>query len=188
MRVKGILLTLVVLLAALFAAINWGALTALLPVNLLFTTLDLSLGLVLLLVAVGLALTFFILALIDRAGQLHQVSGLERHLNAAQTKLEARRLAEMEALEATLLARLGDLERRLDSPPPARLDADVTAQLGKIEERLEALRRDQEARLDAVLERVTLVRNELAADIAATEAALETHLGRAPTQADAESY
>ena len=78
MRARGILLTVLILLLVLFAAINWATLAAPLPVNLLVVRMEVPVGLVLLGVTVGLAVVFFAGALFDRASQLREIRGLEK--------------------------------------------------------------------------------------------------------------
>ena len=51
MRSRGIVITLIVVVLALFAALNWAALTATQPLSLIFFTVQAPLGLVLLLLA-----------------------------------------------------------------------------------------------------------------------------------------
>lgn len=180
MRLRGILLTVIVLLGVALAAANWDTLTASTPLNLLVATVQLPLGLTLLIAAVGLSLLFFALSLLERAGQLSQTNQLERQLNALQAKLNKKRLDELEALETRLGERLMGLESKLGDES----DRLVAAQ----RDGLEALRAEQRERLMEIGERVLLVRNELAADIAKTEEALRRHeLAALPAEAGEEA-
>ena len=115
MRLKGILITLVVLLSLIFAAVNWQTLTTALPVNLLFTTVQLPLGLTLLLTAVGLSVLFFVLAYLDRLARLRQAAQLEHRLNEAHEKLEARRLTELDVIDRNVTDRVVALDAKVDS-------------------------------------------------------------------------
>lgn len=173
MRLKGILITVVLLLGLLFAALNWNALTTTLAVNLLLLRLELPLGLVLLLAALGLSLLFFALSLVDRAQHLSQANQLERQVTALQAKLDRKRLEELEALETGLRERLTGLE--------ATVSDSAQRQQAELREQLEALKSQQQAQFGKLEERVLLVRNELAADIAEAEHALRQQVnGAAP--------
>ncbi len=158
MRFRGILLTLVVLLAVLFSVVNWSVVVTSVPVNLLVATAQLPLGFMLLAVAVGLSLIFFATALFDRAGQLRRVTQLERQIEGLQAKMDQRRLVEVAQLEQAYLSRCDALEEQLASGL-MRLEE-------VLGERLEAAETRTKERLEDVKERVVLVRNELAADIA----------------------
>lgn len=164
MRFRGIVLTVVVVLAALFAALNWSVLVTSVPIDLLAVRLQLPLGFALLLLAVGLSLLFFATSLFDRAGQLRRVTQLERQIEGLQGKLERRRLDEVEQLERAYQARCDALD--------AQLAAGFTRIEAALHEELSASEARTHQRLDDVRERVVLVRNELAADIAEAEDAL----------------
>ena len=164
MRFRGILLTAVVVLAALFAVLNWSVLVTSVPINLLAVTVQLPLGFALLLLAVGLSLLFFATSLVDRAGQLRRVTQQERQIEALQGKLEGRRLEEIERLEQAYQARCDALDEQL-AAGFARIEAALHEEVSASEARTHQ-------RLDDVRERVVLVRNELAADIAEAEDAL----------------
>lgn len=161
MRFRGIVLTLVVLLAALFAVVNWSLVITFVPINLLIATVQLPLAFVLLLTAVGVGLLFFTTSLLDRAGQLNRLTQLERQIENLQAKLDRRRLEEVETLERAYLTRCDALDEQLASGF-ARLEAAVREELTAAEARTGE-------RLDDVKQRVVLVRNELAADIAEAE-------------------
>lgn len=164
MRLKGLLITLVILLGIVFAVVNWATLNEAVPINLLFATVALPLGLTLLAFAVGLAVLFFVVSLVDRAGQLRQITSLERQNESLRARLETRRLEELEALERRVLDQV------------AGAQGTVVARIEKTEEGLRQALTEQETRtkerLDEVRERVVMVRNELAADIAEAEDAL----------------
>lgn len=197
MRFRGILLTIVVLLVLALAVFNWGVLTTPAPLDLLFVTVEVPLGLTLLLAVLVLASLFFLGALVDRAGQLRQVTQLERQVDALRTRVDENRAAELVHLEERVSADLESLASRFDeamakanvpaerASAPAEGDADgddAGAQaLATFEARLLA-------RLDDVERRVGLVRNELAADIAQSEDALMRRFddpGRAEDDGDA---
>jgi uncharacterized integral membrane protein len=164
MRLKGILITAVVLLSAVFAAVNWPALFAVQPVNLLFTTIEIPVGITLLLVALALSLLFFLVSLFDRATQLRQITQQERQIAQLQARLDKRRLEELAELAGTVTTGLSGVGQQVRDEN-SRLEANLREDLGALEERMSA-------RLKELQERVLLVRNELAADIAASEETL----------------
>lgn len=186
MRFRGILLTVVVLLAAIVAALNWGALVQPVPIDFLVATWQGPLGLVLLLASVALAVLFFLAALLDRAAQLRQVTQLDRQLQAVRSKLGAREREAADRFEGRFDAAFAELKGQLSA-----LKESVDSRIGtasvtlenRMAERFEVLggsvrdtlasmeARDKE-RSDAVLDRVERVRNELAADVAQAEDAL----------------
>lgn len=168
MRSRGILLTVVVLLGVLFAAVNWSTLTTPLPVNLLFGTVEVPVGLVLLLVVLALALVFFTGALFDRAGQLREIRRLEKQLEKARAQLDARRLEEIAEVRDAVQAWGTSLERRVDE----RVGEAETSLRGALTD-AEAREKERMTRLE---ERVVLVRNELAADVGEAEDTLRRML------------
>ena len=103
MRSRGIVITLIVALLALFAALNWAVLAAPQPVNLVFFTVQAPLGLVLIVLAVLLCFIFLLFSLFRRASQLRQVSQLERALEGERKLGQQKRSAELEALETLSL-------------------------------------------------------------------------------------
>jgi mannitol-specific phosphotransferase system IIBC component len=186
MRFRGILLTAVVVLAALVAALNWDALTRPVPISLLVATPQGPLALVLLLTIVALAVLFFLAALLDRAAQLRQVTTLDRQLAAVRSKLEARELEAADLQEGRFDAALADVKTQVNALKEgmdARIGAASTTLESRLVERFQALEaglrdammametRDKE-RIDALHERVVRVRDELAADVAQSEDAL----------------
>lgn len=170
MRLKGLLITLVIVLSAVFAVANWQVLFAPVPISYLFGTAELPLGAWLLAAAVGLALLFFLVSLFDRAGQLRQITQLERQLQVLDARLEKRRLEELEAVERALLGRIDALSERLEQGS-GRLEANLREDLTAFEDR-------NGRRLAELEERLVLIRNELAADIAASEEILRRHVDR----------
>ncbi len=165
MRIKGILFTIVVLLGLLFAVSNWQTITTTLPLNLLFFSVQLPLGLTLLVAAVGLSAIFFAVSLLDRATQLRQITQLERQLDGLRGKLERRRLEEFEALEGIVNQRFDALGEKLDGSM-THFEEVLRDSLAEFE------LRDKE-RLAALETRVVLIRDELAADIAEAEDSLK---------------
>lgn len=168
MRSRGILLTVVVLFGVLFAALNWPSLTMPVPVNLLFTRVELPLGITLLLVVVVLAALFFLGAMFDRAAQLREIRRLERQLEKARAQLDARRTEEIAELRDAVQAWGTSLERRVDERV-----GDAESSLKSAIQEVDAHEKERVAQLE---ERVVLVRNELAADVGEAEDALRRML------------
>ena len=168
MRSRGILLTVVIALGVLFAVLNWTALTAPLPVNLLFGRVEVPVGLTLLLVVLVLAVLFFLGAMFDRAAQLREIRRLEKQLERARGQLDARRLEEIAEVRDAVQAWGTSLERRLDE------------RVGEAESSLRSVLTDVEARdkerIAQLEQRVVLVRNELAADVGEAEDSLRRML------------
>lgn len=173
MRLKGIVLTVVNVLALAFLVINWQAIMTPLPINLLFTTMQVPLGLILVLTAIGLSILFFIMAFFDRVGQLNQIVNLERDLGKLRSQLESRRLAELEGIETSLGEQLSGVEVRV-AETVAKLEASMQGAMTSFEAHTDE-------HLNKLEERVLLVRNELAADIAEAEDTLRRNaIGLAP--------
>ncbi|UCH25731.1 MAG: DUF1049 domain-containing protein [Trueperaceae bacterium] len=168
MRLKGTLVTIVLFLGLLFAVINWQAVFTPLPVNLLFFNADLPLGVVLLFALAVVSLLFFAISLFDRASQLRQITQLERQLESLRAKLDKRRLEEIETLERAVGQRSDALEQQLAEG--------VNGLSNTLQKELKALEERAETRLERLHERVVLVRDELAADIAQTEDLLRREL------------
>ncbi len=168
MKLKGILITIVILLSLVFAVLNWGVLIASVPINLLLTSIQFPVGLTLLILAVLLSTVFFVVSLIDRAGQLRQITQLERQLEALHKKLEQKRLTELESLGERFEVELQALVSQL-SESANRLETVTKESLAEFEMR-------SKERLQHLEERVLLVRNELAADVAASQDFLKQEL------------
>lgn len=161
MRIRGTLFTIVVLLALIFAVANWETVTTALPVALLFWRVEVPLGLILLGATVILTAIFFFASLVERAAQLRQVSHLERQIEQLRERLEQKRLAELEGIERAFRERTDKLEGTVRE----RVDA-LEEALG---ERLAEHEMRTKDRIEGVSERVVLVRDELAADVAEAE-------------------
>jgi uncharacterized integral membrane protein len=169
MKSRGILLTVLLVLVALFAAINWATLSTPLPVDLLLLRVEIPVGLVLLSVTAGLALVFFAGALFDRAGQLQEIRRLEKQLDRARAKLDEAQASELAQLNESLQAWGASLERRIDD----RVGAAET----RLEEALQDREGRDEERAKALEQRVLTVRNELAADVGEAEDLIRRMLG-----------
>ena len=161
MRIRGALFTVVVLLALIFAVMNWQTVTTPLPIWLLFGTVEVALGLLLLAIILVLTGFYFFAGLLDRATQLRQVSHLERQMEQLQDRLARKRSEELEGIERAFRERSDKLEG-------------VVRERGDmLEEALSRKLADHEMRtkdrIEGVSERVVLVRDELAADVAEAE-------------------
>ena len=172
MRARGILLTVLVLVFVLFAAVNWTALTTPVPVELLVARLEVPLGAALAAVTIGLAVIFFAGALFDRSAQLTEIRRLEVQLEKARAELDARRSREIGEVKDAVHAWGASLEKRLDERVAAA-ETSLRSALSEVDER--------EARRFTSLEgRVVTVRNELAADVGEAEDTLKRLLDGRP--------
>lgn len=176
MRLRGVLVTIVIVLILIFSVINWPSLAVNLPLNLIFFSVQAPLGLILIMFTITLSFVFLLLSLLRRAGQLRQITHLEHELERERAKVEKKRLAEVETLENRLSERLAALDQHL-TDHENRLRSVFSEQYGK----LEAHERAQTERLE---ERVLLVRNELAADIAQIETSLRQGLQPSTDRSD----
>ncbi len=173
MRARGILLTVIVVLGIVFAILNWEALVTTLPLNLLFMRVSWPLGITLLVAVLAVALIFFLVSLLDRAGQLRHVTGMQRQLESTRARLDAQRDDDDALLTRRLDTGFADLSRGFDE----RLERLRQALETSIDGRLAAQEDRMSERLDALSQRVVAVRDELAADIAETEDALARRFG-----------
>lgn len=151
MRLKGILITVVVLAGAAFAAVNWQALFAIQSVNLFFTTVELPLGLVLLFSAIGLSLVFFLVSLFDRAVQLRQITQQESIIHQLQQRLDRRRLEEIAELGESVRHNLENMAQQVRDEN-SRLEVSLREDVSSFETRM----RDRMDELDDELRRRSL--------------------------------
>ncbi len=171
MRFKGILITVIVLISLVFAVTNWQVLAAGVPINFIFLSLQLPLGLVLLGASVFLCLVFLVISLIDRASQLRHTNQLEKQIENLGKKLDKKRLDELASIEKNLDDKVTSLSNQVQNYA-SQVESITSSSLAKLESQAEA----KFAHLE---ERVLLVRNELAADIAETEDSLKKRLTKA---------
>jgi uncharacterized integral membrane protein len=170
-KLRGILITLLLALAGVFAAVNWPTLTTTLPVNLLIRRLDAPVGLILLALTVAVALTGFLLSLLERADQLREIRTLERRLERTREKLDQQQAREMTDLKDAMRAWGESLEQRIDG----RVErAEVT-----IQDAIDRAGEEDGRRFEQLESRVTTVRNELAADVGEAEDTLRRMLAQA---------
>lgn len=171
MRFKGILITFIVLMSLVFAVTNWQVLVASVPINFIFLSFQLPLGLVLLGASVLLCLIFFFISLIDRASQLSRITQLERQIENLGKKLDKKRLDELASIEKNLDDKVTSLSNQVQNYA-SQVESMTNSSLAKLESQAEA-------KFSHLEERVLLVRNELAADIAETEDSLKKRLTKA---------
>lgn len=172
MRLKGLIITVVVLVALVFSVLNWQSLTAPLPVNLLFVRFETPLALWTMVLVLVISAVFFLISLFERGGQLRQISHLERQLERSQAKLDKKRLEELAGLEQRLNERLNGVEQRVERT------SEVTQ--NRLEEHREALVSGWGEGAGRLEERVLVLRNELAADIHEAEDAIRSEINSAP--------
>ena len=135
MRLKGILITIVVIFGAAFAAVNWQALFAIQTVNLFFTTVDLPLGLILLLVAIALSLVFFLVSIFDRAVQLRQITQQENTIHSLRQRLDKRRLEELAELGESVRVNLDHVIQQVREEN-SKLEVSVREDVSSFETRM----------------------------------------------------
>ena len=135
MRLKGILITIVVIAGAAFAAVNWQALFAIQPVNLFFTTVELPLGLILLFLAIGLSLVFFLVSLFDRAVQLRQITQQEQTIHNLRQRLDKRRLEELSELGESVRLNLEHVAQQVRDEN-SRLEVSMREDVSSFETRM----------------------------------------------------
>jgi hypothetical protein len=164
MRGRLLLLTVLLVLGALVAALNWEAMRATLRLELLVGVVELALGWVVLLAALVPAVVLLLAGLLDQSRALRRVDALERQLDQARTAVERARSAEIEALERSL-------DERFEAAR-AGFEGALHGSESRLEARFEAVEATLGERLQDLRERVVLVRDELAADIAEAEDAL----------------
>ncbi len=172
MRLKGILITLVILLSLLFALFNWQVLAASVPLTIVvlkanfprfigLKTIQFPIGLGLLISGVLLSLIFFMVSLIDRAGQLRQISRLEKQMEKLRGKLEQKRLEELKNLEN--LATTGFSELKTST------EENISNLAKQSREVVEKLDSNLNEKMKDIESKILLVRNEIAAHVAKTE-------------------
>lgn len=165
MRLKGIFITFLIILSIAFAVLNWQVLLTPVPISFIFFTLDFPIGVALLLLAVLIGLIFFFVSLVDRAGQLRQITHLERNLEKLQEKLNKRQQDEVARLEKSVTAEMRGLITQLGAIAD-RLEGGTKSGLSEFEQHVHE-------HLESLEDRIMLVRNELAADIGAAQDSIQ---------------
>ncbi len=161
MRLKGFLITIVIILSLVFAVLNWQILTTNLPLNLIFFRTEFPVGLGLLISGVLLSIIFFVVSLIDRAGELRQISRLERQLEDFRHKLEQKRVQELEKLAQTTETGFTEL-KSLTSEKISAMEKESKNMLENFDSKITE-------NLKAMESKILLVRNEVASSVAKSE-------------------
>lgn len=164
MRGRLLFLTVLLVLGALVAALNWESMGTPLRLQLLVATVETAVGWLVLVVALLPALVLLLAGLLDQARALRRVDALERRLEEARAAAERTRSAEIEALAQEIDGRIAALR--------ATLEGLQQGGEARLEARLDGLEAQLADGFEGVRERVVLVRDELAADIAEAEDAL----------------
>ncbi len=162
---------LILILVIAVAALNVAALVTPVDVDLLVATVRLPLWPIVVGVPVLLAVVFLVGGMLDRSRQLRQTAALERQLADARATIDRGRESALDAAVHELKAELGVLESKVEG-----VASGMESRLGERLAELEARRENRDATLDTRLaelrERVTRVRDELAADVAEAEDAI----------------
>jgi hypothetical protein len=164
MRGRLFLLVVLVVAGVFVVAFNWESMLQAVRLDLLFTTVVTTVAALVGLTALVLSAVFLLGALLDRAKYLQQISQMERHLEEARAELDRKRAADLDAFAIDVGERFGELRDALDGAV-ARLGDELAA-------RIDEGRDELAERIDGVRERVVVVRDELAADVAELEDAL----------------
>ena len=143
MNLRSGLVILVIVLIAIFSALNWSVLMAPTELSLGFTTATAPLGLIMLGLIVALAAVFLIYIVVLQAGMMSESRRVAKELKAQREladKAEASRFDELRQLHSTdmdkLLARIDQLDRELRSAIEANANG-LSAALGEIDDRLQ---------------------------------------------------
>lgn len=143
MNLRSGLVILVIVLIAIFSALNWSVLMAPTELSLGFTTAKAPLGLIMLGLIVALAAVFLIYIVVLQAAMLSESRRVAKELKAQREladKAEASRFDELRQLHSTdmdkLLARIDQLDRELRSAIEANANG-LSAALGEIDDRLQ---------------------------------------------------
>jgi uncharacterized integral membrane protein len=164
MRGRLILLTVLLIVGALIAALNWEVMGSTVRLQLIAGVAQAPVGLLVLAAFLLPVLLLLLAGMLDQARTLRQVETLERRLEEARAAAQRARSAELETLERSLQERFETLR--------AALEGVVQGTESRLEARLEVVEAGLGGRLEDLRDRVVLVRDELAADIAEAEDAL----------------
>jgi uncharacterized integral membrane protein len=143
MQLRTLLLVLVLVLTAAFAAVNWSAFTATTALSLGFTVVEAPLGLIMLALTALIAVLFLVFIVYLQTGVLLEARRHARELEAQRQladQAEASRFTELRAFLEKEIARFAaetdamraDLRTAIDQSGNS-----LAAQLGELEDRLE---------------------------------------------------
>ena len=143
MNFRSGLVIVVLVLIAIFSALNWSVLMAPTDLSLGFTTAKAPLGLIMLGLIVVLAAVFLIYIVVLQAAMMSESRRVAKELKAQREladKAEASRFEELRQLHSNdldrLLARVDQLDRELRSAIEANANG-LSATLGEIDDRLQ---------------------------------------------------
>ncbi|WP_449369851.1 LapA family protein [Thiomonas sp.] len=143
MNFRSGLVIVVLVLIAIFSALNWSVLMAPTDLSLGFTTAKAPLGLIMLGLIVVLAAVFLIYIVVLQAAMMSESRRVAKELKAQREladKAEASRFEELRQLHGNdldrLLARIDQLDRELRSAIEANANG-LSATLGEIDDRLQ---------------------------------------------------
>jgi len=155
MQLRNILLILVLSLLAIFAALNWSAIMAPMPIYLIFTTIDAPLGLILLAITALLAVFFLGFMVYLQSATLLERQRVMRELENQRelaNQAEASRFSELRAFLETELQQLHARNQEAQSHVETRMvqleqalnltieqtGNSLSAYIGELEDRLES--------------------------------------------------
>jgi uncharacterized integral membrane protein len=143
MRIRTILVIVVLLLVALFAALNWSAFVSITTLNFLFTTVEAPLGLVMLGLLGLVVLAFAVYMAVWQGSVLLETRRYSKELQTQRTLADQAEASRFTELRTYLTAELARLHERL-AQTEAALQQDVQASgntiaayIGEVEDRLE---------------------------------------------------
>ncbi|CAN5683237.1 hypothetical protein BH09PSE5_BH09PSE5_12900 [soil metagenome] len=143
MRIRTILVIVVLLLVALFAALNWSAFLTVTTLNFLFASVEAPLGLVMLGLLGLVVLAFAIYMAVWQGSVLLETRRYSKELQTQRTladQAEASRFTELRAYLGTEIARLHDRLAQTEAAMHNDVQASgntIAAYIGEVEDRLE---------------------------------------------------
>ncbi|MDA0699966.1 MAG: hypothetical protein O3A02_02000 [bacterium] len=171
MRIRAWVTLLLFLPLGLLAAANWRALVAPVDVDLYALTVAWPLWPFVVALPIALAAFYLAAALLDRVHQLRQVAALERQLEEARAAVDRGRESALDAVAARIETRLAGLESVVEGSASG-LEQRLSQRIGAVDDHLARSDETQRDRLEAVVARVSAVRDELAADVGEAEDAV----------------
>lgn len=145
MRTRSLLVVLILLLIVAFLAINWSVFTAPATVSLVFTRIDVPIGLVMLAILTLIALTFGIYSAVAWSAMLLEFRRQAKELTAQRTlaeQAEASRFTELRTVMHDELERLADRMAQLHDGSRAEIRDNtnsLAATIGELDDRIQRL-------------------------------------------------
>jgi len=146
MRARTLLVVLVLLLIAVFLAINWSVFAASAKVSLLFTSAEVPIGLVMLGILALIALTFGIYSAVSWSAILLEFRRQAKELTAQRTladQAEASRFTDLRALMHDELEHLADRMAKMHETLRAEIRDNansLAATIAELDDRMQTLR------------------------------------------------